>query len=72
MLVSQLIQILEKLPAHLEVFIDVSPLLSEYWVLSEVGGAEEIQIEEQGKPIVLISRHDLPNLTSEPNLSDFN
>lgn len=56
MLVSQLIQILEKLPAHLDVFIDVSPLLSEYWMLSEVGGAEEIQIVKQGQPIVLISR----------------
>lgn len=53
MLVSQLIQILEKLPAHLDVFIDVSPLLSEYRVLSEVGGAEEIQVEEHGAPYCL-------------------
>lgn len=58
--------------SHLEVFIDASPSLSEYWMLSEVGGAEEIQIVRHGQPIVLISRHDLPNLTSEPNLSDFN
>ena len=71
MLVSQLIELLKKFPAHKEVYIDVSPSQADYWAFAQANDADEAQIDE-GDTVVLISPQKLSELSEEKDNTRYN